>query len=126
MYSYKKIKRKDGTTIDEHRLLMAEKLAEPGLIVHHIDGDKRNNAPDNLAVMTRAEHACLHGFGTAIRSPTQQPLVVPDEDGMFVCPYCGTRKPVSEFVKHSRRPYGFDSECKKCHAKRIRKRRAVK
>lgn len=29
-------------------------------VVHHIDFDKRNNNPDNLMVMTRAEHSRLH------------------------------------------------------------------
>lgn len=29
-------------------------------IVHHIDGNKLNNNPDNLEVMTRAEHAAHH------------------------------------------------------------------
>lgn len=29
-------------------------------VVHHIDGNKRNNSPDNLVVMTRAEHIAVH------------------------------------------------------------------
>lgn len=46
-----------------HRIVAEQKLGrplEPGEIVHHIDGDKRNNHPDNLAVMTQSEHARLH------------------------------------------------------------------
>jgi hypothetical protein len=31
-----------------------------GMFVHHIDGDKENNAPDNLALMTQSEHAAHH------------------------------------------------------------------
>ena len=30
------------------------------LIVHHIDGNKRNNDPSNLAVMTQSEHCRIH------------------------------------------------------------------
>jgi ribonucleoside-diphosphate reductase alpha chain len=30
-------------------------------IVHHLDGNVNNNAPENLQVMTQAEHAALHG-----------------------------------------------------------------
>ena len=30
-------------------------------VVHHVDGDVNRNAPGNLAVMTQAEHAALHG-----------------------------------------------------------------
>jgi hypothetical protein len=29
-------------------------------IVHHIDGDKTNDAPENLAVMTRSDHTRYH------------------------------------------------------------------
>ncbi|MEY5098203.1 MAG: Corynebacterium phage StAB [Pseudomonadota bacterium] len=32
----------------------------PGEIVHHKDGDKHNNSPENLEVMTQAEHMRLH------------------------------------------------------------------
>lgn len=38
-------------TVLEHRLVMAKKIGRPledGEVVHHIDGDKQNNAPDNL------------------------------------------------------------------------------
>jgi hypothetical protein len=47
----------------EHRIVAEEKLGralEKGEIVHHIDGNKRNNNPDNLEIMTQSEHASLH------------------------------------------------------------------
>ena len=34
-----------------------------GYDVHHVDEDKRNNSPDNLAIHTQAEHSSRHGFG---------------------------------------------------------------
>ena len=46
-----------------HRVVAEQMLGRPlakGEIVHHIDGNKRNNAPDNLQVMTQSEHARLH------------------------------------------------------------------
>lgn len=46
-----------------HRVIAEQKLGRklrPGEIVHHIDGNKRNNDPSNLAVMTQSEHARLH------------------------------------------------------------------
>lgn len=47
----------------EHRVVMERELGRPlrpGEIVHHIDQNKRNNAPNNLMVMTQSEHAALH------------------------------------------------------------------
>lgn len=49
---------KDGF-IREHRWIMEQYLKcilEPGLIVHHLDGNKQNNELDNLAVCTPSEH----------------------------------------------------------------------
>ena len=55
---------KDGErTRGEHCLVMEESLGrklEPGEIVHHKDGNKRNNTLDNLALMTKADHTSLH------------------------------------------------------------------
>ena len=39
--------------------------------VHHIDGDRANNVPENLVVMTNAEHAKAHNPG---RRPTPCPV----------------------------------------------------
>ena len=47
----------------EHRVVAEEKLGRPlrrGEVVHHIDGDIRNNDPSNLQVMTQSEHIKLH------------------------------------------------------------------
>lgn len=46
-----------------HRIVAEEKIGrklKPGEIVHHIDGDKKNNSPENLEVMTQSEHIKLH------------------------------------------------------------------
>jgi len=48
----------------EHRRIAEEKLGRPlrkGEVVHHIDGNKQNNAPENIEVLpSQAEHARLH------------------------------------------------------------------
>lgn len=45
----------------EHRLVMYEAGFDiAGMHVHHLDGDKTNNDPSNLVVVTCEEHARLH------------------------------------------------------------------
>lgn len=47
----------------EHRVVMEKKIGRrlaPGEIVHHRDGDKGNNDPTNLEVMSQADHARHH------------------------------------------------------------------
>lgn len=50
----------------EHRQVAEQALGRKlrkGEIVHHKDGNKRNNAPGNLEVMTQAQHMREHGMG---------------------------------------------------------------
>lgn len=47
----------------EHRVIAEQKIGRPLTskdVVHHIDGNKHNNAPENLQVMTHAEHMKVH------------------------------------------------------------------
>lgn len=47
----------------QHRLVMEKKLGRylnPGEIVHHINGTKTDNRPENLVVTTRRTHGLLH------------------------------------------------------------------
>lgn len=56
----------------EHRTVAENKLGRKlltGEIVHHKDGDKWNNSPDNLEVVTQAEHMRLHGLAVAGVAP---------------------------------------------------------
>ena len=47
-----------------HRIVAEKKLGRklrPKEVVHHIDGNKRNNSPRNLAVLkNQSEHAKIH------------------------------------------------------------------
>lgn len=43
-----------------HRMVAKKVFGDTGLHVHHKDGNRFNNHPDNLELMTNAEHIALH------------------------------------------------------------------
>jgi len=50
----------------EHILVAEEKIGRPLLLnesVHHIDGNKGNNSPENIRVMDKSDHQSLHTRG---------------------------------------------------------------
>jgi len=60
---YRYISDKEGNKVAEHRLVAEKKIGRPlkaWEVVHHIDKDKLNNSPDNLEVLSRAEHILTH------------------------------------------------------------------
>lgn len=71
-------KRNANDLYPEHRVVMENILNRPLLgneVVHHINGDKTDNRPENLQVMSQSDHGKLH-------RPKQDPL-------SMECPVCG-------------------------------------
>lgn len=63
---------KDGqkVRVKFHRLVMERHLGRPLLAsedVHHIDGDKKNNAIENLEVLSHSAHATLSNRGRTFK-----------------------------------------------------------
>ena len=67
---YKRIKLKNGSTRDEHRLIM-EKYLDRKLdrceIVHHCDENPQNNKIENLELMLLSVHGRLHHPRTSLK-----------------------------------------------------------
>jgi len=62
-YRYKTIKLPDGTTRDEHRIVMEKYLGrklERYEIVHHINEDPRDNRIENLDLVMLSTHSRCH------------------------------------------------------------------
>lgn len=76
MTKYKKIRLGDRL-IDEHRLVMEQHLGRKlkrTEIVHHINGNKRDNRIENLEVMDLAQHSKMHRIGKKLSKDTKEKL----------------------------------------------------
>ena len=63
MLKHYKAKNINGKTRTVHRLIMEQILGRElssDELVHHIDGNKWNNDPSNLTIVTRRENAQIH------------------------------------------------------------------
>ena len=77
--------------------------------IHHRDGDKLNNAPANLQLVTKLEHKRIHS-GCELR------------DGIWwkPCSICGELKPID--VEHwyiSPEGWPLYGRCRPCHIARV-------
>lgn len=69
----------------EHRVVAEQKIGRPlvkGEHVHHADGNRQNNDPENLEVLTHAEHFAEH------RGPRKHALRLPGEPNPEIACAC--------------------------------------
>lgn len=70
-------KTEGGRTRPAHDVLMEEILGRPlkkNEVVHHLNGEKRDNRPENLQVMDRGEHTRMHREGVSPNAETLEKL----------------------------------------------------
>jgi len=73
MTKYKRLKI-NGVCIDEHRLLMEKHIGRKLTrheVVHHKNGDGRDNRLENLEIMSQSAHARHHMLGNIISNNKQ-------------------------------------------------------
>ena len=73
----------NGKTRRKHRIVMEEYIGrqlKSNEIVHHIDGNKRNNDISNLLLTTRSEHAIIHSK----EIDRSKPVIQCDKKGKFI------------------------------------------
>jgi len=101
----------------EHVLVMEKILGRyltDGEMVHHINGNKGDNGPENLMLFaSKREHVKHH---TELRK--RAALI---DKGQKFCPVCSAIKPEDNFFNNKSRPDGKDWLCKDCYAKRYNK-----
>lgn len=76
MYKYKRI-RIGSKLIDEHRLVMENYLGRKlkrNEIVHHINGNKKDNRIENLQIMKLSEHSKMHRTGKKFSNGTKEKM----------------------------------------------------
>jgi hypothetical protein len=112
-----------GRVVGQH-VLVAEraigKRLPKGAIVHHIDGNKSNNAPSNLVICpSHAYHMLIH-YRAAVFAAGGNPNLD------LMCHGCKAPKPRGDFYDMARTLSGKQSRCKKCQAQQAKLRPSKK
>lgn len=77
----------DGRRLYEHRYVMELVLGRPlrrDEHVHHINGDKRDNRPENLEIVSAQEHVELHHTGRSLKPELRERIVALKANGLTV------------------------------------------
>ena len=112
---YKAIKI-NGKKHDEYRYIMEQYLGKKlsfNEVVHHINGDKKDNRIENLELQTRSNHS-----SQAMKGNTNSKGTIHNthkyKDGKFWCNRCKRYLDKDQFWKSKSKRYGVRTYCKKC------------
>ncbi len=106
--------KKHAGNVYEHHLVAASALGKDlpsGVVVHHVNGDGRDNRPENLVILqSKAEHNTLHR--------RQRALDACGNPDFVRCEYCKEYgDPESDDVYSAFRPNGhIRARHRSCHA----------
>jgi len=103
-YRYKRNQAHKLTT--EHRYVMEQHLGRKlsyEEVVHHINGDRKDNRIENLQVMTPSHHRLLHSGNLYVQIY-----------GIKRCDCCGRILPVHKFDKQTLNQNNPVPYCKRC------------
>ena len=90
----------------EHRVIGATikgRILDKNEVVHHLDGNKSNNSPDNLLILDNAQHTKLHSWLDKNIIMPKPSYMIRKAKGCIRCSYC--EKPIDpekkKFCSHS-------------------------